>query len=140
MNLRCYYFLMMAMILISRTSFSLSGNIPVCPDKIAVKEQLLKLPTGWESLTSDIPHFLNGISVYSGHPRDLVALKPDAINEKKAMWSFSTKDTIYVVCEYNGTSIILTQKIPAKIRHCELIYNPFVRGEKGYIPKLLNCR
>ncbi|KTC86606.1 STY0301 family protein [Legionella brunensis] len=126
-------------IFISVVAFSSSVSIPICPEKIQVSERVILPPSGWELLAKEPNYFLEGISIYAGHPKELASLKPDFASKGKAKWSFAANDTIYVVCEYNETSIRLTKQLPEKIISCEVIYDQMVQSTKGFIPKHLNC-
>ncbi|WED44479.1 STY0301 family protein [Legionella cardiaca] len=139
MNQKLQKFVLITTLIYNSQLFSASIDLPACPAKINVKENLTSLPTDWELLPATSNHFLVAISIYSGHPDELASLKPDFISKKKAKWSFSANESVYIVCEYNKTSIRLTSRLPANLSSCEVNFDPSTRSESGFLPKQVNC-
>ncbi|WP_083191020.1 STY0301 family protein [Legionella jamestowniensis] len=132
-------YVLIGLILTSSSPLALANEISFCPKNIEVSEQLVKLPPKWESFATHSVHFLNAISIYSGHPRELASLKPAIRSKEKSTWFFSLDDTIYIVCEYRDTGIQLTQKLPAKMRYCDVFYDLTAQGGRGFIPTHIKC-
>ncbi|WP_019216727.1 STY0301 family protein [Legionella tunisiensis] len=112
---------------------------PSCPKEIDAMETLMNTYPGWSQIVSKGSYYLNSIAFYAGDPKDLANLKPDIANRKMAKWSFSPKDTIYIVCAYNQTAIQLAQALPAKITRCEITFDQTIMSEGGFIPKKVTC-
>lgn len=112
---------------------------PVCLPKIAVTQQLQANYRGWDAFIPTASYYLDNIAFYSGKPEELALLKPDISNSRRAKWTFSPEDTIYMLCEYNQTIIALTQKLPPHLTDCEVIYQHQVMGSKGPLPGRIIC-
>ncbi|CEG56212.1 STY0301 family protein [Legionella fallonii] len=123
----------------SSTGLQAKNYTPNCPKQINRIEHINIAPNNWETI-SDIPNnFLSGISFYSGHPKEGASLKPYSITKKMAKWRFSSKEKIFIVCEYHQTGIKLTQPLAAKTTRCTINYNQYVRSDNGFLPKKIWC-
>ncbi|BCA94815.1 hypothetical protein TUM19329_11760 [Legionella antarctica] len=110
-----------------------------CPKQINRTEHINNSQDNWETLP-DIPNnFLNGVSFYSGHPKKGVSLRPNSIKKNMAKWTFSGKETIYIVCEYNQTGIKLAQPLAKKTSQCTVDYNPYLKTNDGFLPEKIQC-
>lgn len=112
---------------------------PQCPKEINALENIQTSPEGWETLKGIKNNFLSNITFYSGHPSQQASLTPNSINSKKATWSFSPNDTIYIVCQYNKSGLELTQQLRRKTKHCIVQFDPSVRTDQWYLPKDIQC-
>lgn len=112
---------------------------PQCPPEISTLDQIINAPSGWEPLIEPSKNFLNGVTFYSGHPKENVSLKPEFINKKNSQWKFSPQDSIYLVCHYNNSQIDLTQQLKKNTTICTVKYNEFVKGGLGFLPKSIIC-
>lgn len=94
-------YVLIGLILTSSSPLALANEISFCPKNIEVSEQLVKLPPKWESFATHSVHFLNAISIYSGHPRELASLKPAIRSKEKSTWFFrlTTRFTLFVNTE-----------------------------------------
>ena len=122
-------------------SFYVQAKIytPNCPKEIKSIEHIQTSPNDWETV-SDIPHnYLSGVSFYSGHPKEMAGLKPKSINKKNAKWTFSPKESIYIVCQYNQTGIKLTKPLPKKTTQCTINFDQTMVGDNGFLPKEIKC-
>ncbi|KTD52469.1 hypothetical protein Lrub_0101 [Legionella rubrilucens] len=112
---------------------------PACLPTIDVTQALKKTYQGWDAFVPAATYFLDGISFYSGKPDELALLKPDINNSRRAKWTFSPKDAVYMLCEYNQTIIALTKKLPPNLTDCEVTYQNQVMGSKGPLPGRVIC-
>lgn len=119
-------------------SFATPGTA-ACPLKITTTQQLTGDYPGWASFRNEVIHFTEGVSFYSGPPEEQAVLKPDSSAQGKARWTFSAKDTIYIVCEYNQTMIHLSRKLPPNTTTCEVRYDQSIHGANGPIPTTIIC-
>lgn len=112
---------------------------PQCPASINTVEKINNPPQGWEPMVSSADNYLAGVSFYSGHPEEQASLKPESINKKQAMWTFSQDEAIYILCHYNQSGIDLSQALPANTTKCTVLFNTNVQGERGFIPQKIEC-
>ncbi|MCL9682671.1 STY0301 family protein [Legionella maioricensis] len=112
---------------------------PNCPKQINRIEHINTAHDNWETISSIPNNFLSGVSFYSGHPKEGASLKPNSINKKVSKWTFSRKQRIYIVCEYNQTGIKLTQPLAKKTSQCTISYNPLVQSTNGFLPEKIQC-
>lgn len=140
--------LMALMLLLQHPTFAEQGTSPVsrvnsispaCLPTIAVTQALEKTYSGWDAFVPAATYFLDGISFYSGKPDELALLKPDISNNRRAKWTFSPDESIYMLCEYNQTIIALTKKLPGHLTDCEVTYQNQVMGSKGPLPGRVIC-
>lgn len=112
---------------------------PNCPKEIKSIEHINNSQNDWETISSIPNNFLSGVSFYSGHPKEMGSLKPNFINKNNAKWTFSSKEAIYIVCQYNQTGIKLTQPLSKKTTQCTVTFNPQIMGDNGFLPEKINC-
>lgn len=124
--------------LLSQHCFSMNFS-PTCPEQISVNQQLSTPYIGWQATTIQPKHVLVGISMHSGEPNEMSRLKPDSSSSTRITWYFSKHDRVYIACEYDKTSVQLTQALPENSTTCTVWYNQTVRSDKGYVPEHVNC-
>ena len=112
---------------------------PNCPKQINRIEHINIAHDHWETIPSIPNNFLSGVSFYSGHPKEGASLKPNSIHKKMAKWTFSRKEMIYIVCEYNQTGIKLTQPLAKNTSQCTISYNHLVQSTNGFLPEKIQC-
>lgn len=126
-------------LIIDTAALYAKSYIPNCPKQINRIEHINVAPNNWETI-ADIPNnFLSSISFYYGHPKEGASLRPNSANKKMAKWRFSSKQKIYIVCEYHQTGIKLTQPLALKTTECTINYNLNVKGNNGFLPKSISC-
>jgi hypothetical protein len=116
-----------------------------CPATIETTQNLRSpAPTAWSEVANveveDTPrrwnntHWLSGASFSTGHPSNLFILAPDNSNESRhrrkftSYWTFYDTAGVYVSCSYAGTTVQLTQQIPAGYKRCEVSYEKDATG------------
>jgi hypothetical protein len=108
-----------------------------CPATIETTQNLRsQAPAGWSQVANleiagtpsrwNNTHWLSGVGFSIGHPSDLVILAPDNSNESRhgrtftSYWTFYDTAGVYVSCSYAGTTVQLSQQVPAGYRRCEV--------------------
>lgn len=119
--------LSMALGLFSLTS--MAGALEIsCPGKIDVTESVADTDGSWR-VTEDEGrrgYFLDSVSVYSGHPRELANLVPDKTivrnQRRKYIWNLiaSTPEEYWVACSYTNSRSLLARALPNGLKKCEL--------------------
>jgi hypothetical protein len=124
------------MILISQASIAEAGTIEYqCPIRIMTTHTLATPLPDWhqsterpfttndEKFKNNSEHNLATAMFYEGAPEELGALIPD--NEEKANskvwdaeWSFSSSESIWLVCQYRQTTVRLSKQLPPGINRC----------------------
>ena len=120
-------------------SCSLHSATVECPLKIATTQHLAAEHAGWKPFANDAVHFIEGVSFYSGAPDEQAMLKPDSTANGMSIWTFSSGDSIHIVCDYNQTIIRLSKALPANIASCQVSYDKSVLGAKGPVPTKIVC-
>lgn len=111
-----------------------------CPQQFKIEQKLLTQPTHWQSQFAEPTYYVTGLTFYSGHPKDQASLKPDTIDQKQAVWTFSAADQIYIACEYHQTTIQFIQALPPKTTKCQVSYDQNARsGEGNLLPTQIIC-
>lgn len=111
-----------------------------CPATIETTQKLRNsTPAGWMQVAdvmNKVPitpwnntHRLREIGFSDGHPSKLAILVPDNTNDygrgRKFVqrWTRAGTTDLYAYCEYNQTTVQLTQQIPSIYKVCEVRYN-----------------
>ncbi len=101
----------------------------VCPEKIETAQQLMKSNVGWDQFVRPIDEkgteprwsYVVGISVYSGHPREIAELKPE-FGKDSYSWTFGFPATpelqIYMACIYLDTRLEFIKSLPLNVKKC----------------------
>lgn len=126
-------------LLVSFLSIQSFGYELVCPREIKSDQTLSgSAPDGWESFDyhPQFSHKLQGIGVFSGHPKGDAALVPD--NEKEPyFWTISKdeKEGYWISCRYGDSRLNLIKKIPDGVSKCVYKYK-----EKSKFGDYLDCK
>ena len=109
-----------------------------CPQTIEVMESIVATDNSW-SVAQDRGrrgYFLDSISIYSGHPREMANLVPDKTirrnQERKFTWNLhsSEKEEYWVACSYSNSLSLLTKALPKSYKKCELTEKLLPSGKK----------
>lgn len=99
-----------------------------CPKTIAVNETLTANYPSWESLVDkgNVAYSLQAIRIYSGHPSELANLMPTgssrANGKQITTWQLRPDPMGYwVACAYGNAMTILTKRLPAAVKTCQLV-------------------
>ena len=112
---------------------------PNCPEEISVGQKLSVPFIGWHATMLKPRYFLTGVSMYSDEPDEMSALKPDSNGSTRTTWYFNPHDKVHMACEYNQTSVQLTQALPDNTTTCTVWYNQKIRSDKGFVPEHVTC-
>jgi hypothetical protein len=128
--LRSHVFIL-ALLVSSKFSLAMAAEIRYeCPKEIHTEQSAVKtkVPSGWEPKRdfSPKPQVLEGLSVYDGPPEEGARLVPDNeenANPAKSFWTFDKKKerSIWLGCEYTGSSIFLAKELAASVTTCRLL-------------------
>ncbi len=132
-----------AVIFFGVVSFAHAHSVYVakCPPAINVTQKLVDSFSDWHLFNPPTQHYLSHVEMYSGNPAELASLKPDFSNSDKTIWSFQQDSKNYIVCEYNDTSIKLTQLLPPGITTCTIWYKKYQRNKSGNgVPDRVVCQ
>lgn len=102
-------------------------NTP-CPSTLQLTQTPV-VPGGWKVMPDprrDDDHRLQGITFFSGDPRNMVALAPDT--EKRSTrgyastWHFQPDDQGYWIgCSYTDTNLLAVRKLADNISQCDMM-------------------
>jgi len=122
-------FFLIVFLSLSPNCFPQSSPYFMCPTEIKVEEQKLeKKIHGWEPFIDvvNLKIFLQGVTFYDGHPKELASLVPDNEGQKVKflIWNFPDKNPrpFYISCSYSKTSLMLIKEIPKGIKSCRVNY------------------
>jgi hypothetical protein len=116
------------MLLIGAGSTFAEDETPVCPSETQV-EQNVVLPAGnWKEYDSRPRHLFINVMFSEGEPSKQMILSPTQQRKKGRKqidtWKFTPSDAGYwISCEYTGTSMVLSRKLPDHIKSCEVEYD-----------------
>ena len=100
-----------------------AGTTIACPEALKVNATI-QPPAGWEVIPPKWKSSLDGITIYSGHPKELGSLVPDELPTKDgydiAQWD--TDDNTWLECRYTGTHYTIARKLPKGLKSCKAHY------------------
>lgn len=110
-----------------------------CPESVFVDQKIINAPSTWGAinLDADKRHQLVSASMFSGHPSLMAQLRESGdfsdLNKRTRMLKFSSlavhKNTIYFVCNYEATGVVVFKEISPHPNVCSII---FQRGHNGF--------
>ena len=110
--------------------FGVAADASLCPSTIRVRQELSASFAGWTPMQNDAPVQLAGITFYDGPPAEKASLVYDQMmkagRRQIASWRFATQagHSIWLSCNYSGTTVELTRSLPSKTTSCEVTYDP----------------
>ncbi|BCB22411.1 hypothetical protein OCUBac02_53050 (plasmid) [Bosea sp. ANAM02] len=119
---------------------------PQCPAELTTRQELSSVHQGWKEQQVMSPHRHARITFFDGPPAEQASLAPDetrSVNGREvSTWRFGRSSTraIWIECGYAGTSISLSQELPAETKSCSITFDPKVR--LSGLPRVgkLDCR
>ncbi len=114
-----------------------------CPESAPVSQTIQAAPEGWQAVASSATVRLDRVSFYFQHPKEDGSLVPDSTKkiagEARDLWNFPRKpgDEYWLACVYRNTTMMLTQKLDAKISSCEVRYSLMPSGERLAVKAIL---
>jgi hypothetical protein len=100
-----------------------------CPGTLQVSQTSVSTPGGWTVMPDprrEADHRLQGITFFSGDPRNMVALAPDT--EKRSTrgyassWHFQPDEQGYWIgCSYTDTNLLAVRKLADNISQCDMM-------------------
>jgi hypothetical protein len=100
-----------------------------CPGTLQITQTPVSTPGGWSVMPDprrDTDHRLQGITFFSGDPKNVVALAPDT--EKRSTrgyastWHFRPDDQGYWIgCSYTDTNLLAVRKLADNISQCDMM-------------------
>jgi hypothetical protein len=115
---------------------------PLCPDRLTVEQRAIDPPSGFRPLDREPTHAWTNAEFSDGPPEDMAWLAPDGTRRRGSTvtnaWTFGpTSQGTWLSCAYDGTSIVLTTRLPDRIRHCEVRYDTTMSPPPA---TAVNCR
>lgn len=101
---------------------------PPCPARLHT-EQSGKAPAGWSAQRLDIYQgALTTVLLSDGPPSQKVYLAPDQStiegSRTSNVWVLGRdRSNVWLTCQYDGTDVVLTRRLPADIIECEAVYD-----------------
>ena len=109
-------------------SVSASQPFVTCPSTISDTQSLVAPQDAKSVEYSKGPRNLSSMLVYEGHPSKLRLIRGDDwTSQGKVVYSFNGKSDIWVKCEYERSSIVLTYN-PGKVSRCVYLVHKGVDG------------
>ncbi|MCX9156245.1 hypothetical protein OPU71_08940 [Niveibacterium sp. 24ML] len=97
---------------------------PVCPASIDSQETLPQVPAPWSLSPERMPQRLRAIRLFDGPPHEGATLRPEeSAGGRRLVWRFDAPDSsgIWLGCVYEGSRLMLSQRIEPTPRVCEAI-------------------
>jgi hypothetical protein len=140
------WFFMFFSVVLAQESYANSYTVS-CPSSIKVQQQISASYPSWRALSDQFhangskDYNFNGVSLYVDEPEKLVVLKPkfDLPHPSSVIWEFQRVDKIYIVCEYQDTSIQLTQPLSDHTTSCKVFFKKYISTERGPLPERIVC-
>jgi hypothetical protein len=100
-----------------------------CPETIKVQQSATAPAAEWSVSYSKAPVKLEMVSLYSGPPKEGVALGYDALvntmAESTLSWLLPKNSRAYwIKCSYRGTTLELAKELPRTLTSCLVSYAP----------------
>jgi len=103
-----------------------------------------KTPYGWSAGIygggmDNVKYGLSNIQFSSGDPSEYAWLVPDTDKKHSATWQFvpKSKEGYWITCEYQLTSVTLTQRLPDDVKSCTVEYDARFSNP---VPKSVRCK
>jgi len=99
-----------------------------CPEKIRPSASLAVTPDGWAAmLDGSGDSYFDGVSVYDGHPKEMVNLAPDNKGQKTNAYVWTIQPhanrRVWIGCRYRQTALILAKEMPKGTSKCVVTFN-----------------
>jgi hypothetical protein len=104
----------------------------LCPETIAVRQEIISVPHTWEAFSQRLPYQLKSVSFSEGHPKEKVTLVNDGSElfnntYEKSTWNFSKNKVGYwIECNYYQTNIALTKRLHEGISQCSVTFDSHI--------------
>jgi len=111
----------------------------LCPDRINVTGgSVADKPEGftvWKN--PNVYHWLNGLSIYDGHPRELASLIPDDPEKDEQVWTLQENNPrgYWLECWYGNTHLRLIKELPENTVRCSTF-----QAKEGNHSLQVHCR
>ena len=98
----------------------------LCPESLDVTETVSGLELEWEGVVDSArrAHKLEGVRLYSGHPKEMGNLVPDSVRHEKGLqktsWRFPTSasENYWLACTYQNTTFLAVKKLAPELKSC----------------------
>ena len=98
----------------------------LCPESLDVTETVSGLELEWEGVVDSArrAHRLEGVRLYSGHPKEMGNLVPDSVRREKGLqkttWRFPTSasENYWLACTYQNTTFLAVKKLAPELKNC----------------------
>ena len=103
-----------------------TDTMVLCPESLDVTETVSGLELEWEGVVDGARrvHKLEGVRLYSGHPKEMGNLVPDSVRREKGLqkttWRFPTSasENYWLACTYQNTTFLAVKKLTPEIKSC----------------------
>jgi len=118
----------------------------MCPSEIKTEQKLVDAPESWEvGEERQGKGFLESVSLFSGHPKEMAELKPDNgddMDAKHLVWSFGKEGAknIWLRCNYVHTRLTLARKLSEGFTSCAAEFEEGVSIAGQGVVKRVVCR
>jgi hypothetical protein len=117
-----------------------------CPAEINVDQRAAAPSPDWAVSYSGYKTAVAGVTIFDGPPSEQASLVPD--NDKTSgddlvqTWQLTKSDRGYwLQCNYANTTAQISQRLPASVSRCDVVYDRNVRfGGGGNAVKSVNCK
>lgn len=111
-----------------------------CPERITTRQSLQAPVAGWRASqqrpfsaqrttdAGDSENNLDHVDFSIGPPEELVTLAPDRQSPTQqgrwtSTWMLSKSQEVWFSCHYRGTTVVLSQPLPAALTRCSAQYD-----------------
>lgn len=107
-----------------------AAQILECPSLLKDNSSI-EAPAGWEVIAPRFGPRLDGITIYEGHPRELMSQVPDQLPPKNGFeiqrWPVGA--STWLECRYRGTNSTIAKPLPKGLTECKAYYKQRQHGE-----------
>jgi hypothetical protein len=124
---RLWFSLILGSLCLARTNL-LFAQGSYCPASISVKQTAEKIPDGWTATQDDMPNPWEGVTFYSGPPKENASLVYDRWTKsngvESGIWHFARNASppIWLSCRYSFTNVALAKQLPSNTTECMVVY------------------
>jgi len=108
----------------------------LCPATISVEQRATAVPEGWEATQSTVTPRIAMVTFFDGPPAERASLKYDSEQKEKrewiATWNLQSGSRGYwIQCGYDGTTMVLSRRLPASVTTCRVTYERRTQAASG---------
>jgi len=113
----------------------------ICPAAVSTIQSAPHAPAAFTVQNTTEPSSFRNVTFFDGPPAEQASLAPESDDGVRSIWTFdpAAPKGIWVACGYQGTQILLQQKLRAGIRKCIVTFDKNVQIDGFPLIRDIDC-